>query len=435
MKIKKPAKITLLVLVMLLLSTLAFASDDINVEIADKSVDFSRLDNGLPMGKPYAENGRTYIPVRVISEDLGYEVSWLQETQTVVIEKEGKKVELKLGESTALVNGIRKPIDVRDGKVVDTKALSKNGRTYVPVRFIAEAMDEEVDYRNRGKDGRKTVYINSTNIPSESEPIVKWNLEIHFIDVDQGDAILIKQDGYNLLIDAGDNAYGQRVVDYLKDNNVGHLDYLIGTHPHADHIGGMDDVINAFSIGKIIMPKVCHTTKTFEDVIEAIKQKGLKITTPRVGDTYTLGESEFTILAPNSSDYENLNNYSIISRLAFGNNSFIFTGDAEEISESETLANGYTLKSDLLKVGHHGSNTSTSQEFLDAVSPKYAVIQVGKDNRYGHPTEDILSRLYRANIEVYRNDMDGDIVVKSDGDNITFSVMSPNLNNYQLMEN
>ena len=137
------------------------------------------------------------------------------------------------------------------------------------------------------------------------------NIEVHFIDVGQGDSVFIRQGDFSMLIDAGENVYGQVVVDYLREEGIEKLDYIIGTHPHSDHIGGLDDVINSFDIGKVIMPKVTHTTKTFEDVILAIKNKGLKITTPNVGDKYSLGDGEFIILGPSSNDYKNLNDYSI----------------------------------------------------------------------------------------------------------------------------
>ncbi len=203
-----------------------------------------------------------------------------------------------------------------------------------------------------------------------------------------------------MLIDAGDNQYEQTVVNYLKQNKVSKLDYVIGTHPHADHIGGLDAIINAFDIEKVIMPKVTHTSKTFEDVIVAIKNKGLKITTPHTGDTYTLGDAKFTIVAPNSSSYDNLNNYSVVLNLKHGSNSFLFTGDAENISENEILNKNYDIKADVLKVGHHGSNSSTSTEFLKAVNPKYAVIQVGENNKYGHPHAEVIDRLQQHNIEI-----------------------------------
>ncbi len=273
----------------------------------------------------------------------------------------------------------------------------------------------ESNDNNEIKEKDKDEDIEDNNIK------VNGNLEVHYIDVDQGDAILIKQDDSNMLIDAGDNAYGDRVVNYLKSNNVTHLDYVVGTHPHADHIGGMDDVINTFDIGKVIMPQINHNTKTFEDVITAIKNKGLKITTPKVGDTYEIGDASFIILAPNSDSYSNLNDYSVITKLMYGNNSFMFTGDAEVESERETVNNNQGLKSDVLKVGHHGSDTSTTPEFLNAVDPKYSVIQSGTGNKYGHPVQSTLTKLQNKNIEIYRNDLSGDIIATSDGNAIIFN--------------
>ncbi len=243
-------------------------------------------------------------------------------------------------------------------------------------------------------------------------------LEVHYIDVGQGDSILIKKGQKAMLIDAGDNGYGTLVVNYLKNQGVKRLDYVIGTHPHSDHIGGLDDVINSFDIGKVIMPNVLHTTKTFEDVLLAIKNKNLTITTPKVGDKYDLGGAQFTILGPNSLKYSNLNNYSVALRLVNGANSFMFTGDAEALAENEIVASGLNLKSDLLKVGHHGSNTSTSDVFLNKVNPKFAVIPVGTGNRYDHPDRSVIDKLTAKGIKIYRNDINGTIIATSDGETL-----------------
>jgi Metallo-beta-lactamase superfamily. len=245
-------------------------------------------------------------------------------------------------------------------------------------------------------------------------------LKVHYIDVGQGDSILIEVGNASMLIDAGNNGDGNRIVSYIKDQGINKLDYLILTHPHADHIGGATDVIKALDIDKIIMPKVNHTSKTYENLLLTIKDKDLKITVPNTGDDYSLGGSSFKILAPNSSNYERMNDYSIVCKLTFGNTSFLFSGDAETISENEMLSKGFDLKADVLKIGHHGSNTSTSSQFLKAVSPKYAVISVGKDNSYGHPAEEILSKLAEANVIIYRTDEVGTIIATSDGNTISF---------------
>lgn len=247
------------------------------------------------------------------------------------------------------------------------------------------------------------------------------DLKVHYIDVGQGDSILIQQDDHNMLIDAGTNSSEKVVVDYLKSHGVTKLDYVIGTHPHEDHIGGLDAVINNFEIGQVFMPKVTATTQTFKSVITAINNKELKITTPKVGDSYGLGNARWQIIAPVSASYDNLNNYSIVTKLKFGNNSFIFTGDAESLSEGEILKKQLDISSDVLKVGHHGSRTSTTQNFLNKVNPKYAVISVGKGNSYKHPNQEILNRLKSKNVKVYRTDENGTVVATSDGTSIRFN--------------
>ncbi len=247
------------------------------------------------------------------------------------------------------------------------------------------------------------------------------NLEVHFIDVGQADAIFIKKGNQAMMVDAGNNGDGEMIVDYIKKQGIDSLKYVIGTHPHADHIGGLDDVIDSFEIEKIIMPDVIATTQTFEDVIDSISKKGLSITKPNVGDKYDLNGALVTVLAPNGQGYYSMNDYSIVVRLEYGENSFLLTGDAEETSEIEMVdKNADILSVDLLKLGHHGSITSTSKEFLDAVDPEYAVITVGRENRYGHPDDEVLARLASKDIQIYRTDLDGNIIAISDGNKIRF---------------
>jgi len=249
-----------------------------------------------------------------------------------------------------------------------------------------------------------------TTTPSDqtSSAISSELLMVSILDVGQADCIVIHQSDHAMIIDAGNNADSTFVVNQLKNMGIDRLDVVIGTHPHEDHIGGLDAVINSFEIGTIYMPKVSNNTKTFEDVLTAIQNKGLSVTTPVPGTTFTLGdEVQCLILAPNSASYEDLNNYSIVLKLTYNGKSFIFTGDAEIDSEEEILAKGYDLKADVLKVGHHGSTSSTSDEFLAAVSPEYAVICVGVDNTYGHPHQETLDKLNAAGIKIYRTDLSG----------------------------
>jgi len=269
----------------------------------------------------------------------------------------------------------------------------------------------------------KVTYKQKENTQAVSNEIKDsdGNLKVHYINVGQADSILIQQGSTAMLIDAGNNEDSEIVKSYIANQGITKLDYVIGTHPHEDHLGGLDYVINSFQIGKIYLPKASSTTKTFEDVVNAIKNKGMKATNPTPGESFKLGQATCTVLAPNGSGYKDANNNSIVIKVTFGSNSFLFTGDAEEVSEKEMLAKGYDLKADVLKIGHHGSYSSTSQEFLNKVSPKYAVVSVGVDNSYGHPNKESMDRLKAKDIPTYRTDQSGTIIATSDGKDITFN--------------
>lgn len=246
-------------------------------------------------------------------------------------------------------------------------------------------------------------------------------LAVHFIDVGQADSILIKTADRAMLIDAGDGADAAAIRQYLQNQRVSRLDYLILTHPHADHIGSAASIIRSMEIGKILMPEVTHTTQAFEDVLVAVRDRAMKITSPTVGIEYELGDGRFTILAPNDSGYEDLNNYSIVLRLTHGQTSFLFMGDAQNASESQMLSNGLLVDSDVIKIGHHGSSSSTTAALLSKVTPSAAVVLCGKGNSYGHPAADTMARLEAGNVYVYRTDESGSIVAISDGKDIRFS--------------
>lgn len=251
---------------------------------------------------------------------------------------------------------------------------------------------------------------------------VDGNLIVDFIDVGQGDSILIRQGDHAMLIDGGTSECKDDLLNFLKSENIQKFDYIVGTHPHEDHIGSLDDVINAYDFDTILFPKVTTTTKTFENLVNAVKNKNKKFTTPVSGNEYTLGDAKFKILAPSSDSYQSLNNYSIVIKLTYGENTFMFTGDAETLSETEMLNSFDDLTADVLKIGHHGSTTSTSKKFLNAVNPKYAVISVGKDNTYNHPTKTTMNKLEELKIPVYRTDEEGTIECVSNGKDITFNV-------------
>ncbi|MDR3540915.1 MAG: ComEC/Rec2 family competence protein [Desulfosporosinus sp.] len=251
-------------------------------------------------------------------------------------------------------------------------------------------------------------------------------LRISYIDVGQGDSILIQiPNGKNVLIDAGNNGDANTITSYLKKQSVSKLDIVIATHPHEDHIGSMNTVINTFDIGQVIMPKKDSTTQTYKALITAIQNKGLKITEAKAGLKLDLGpEVNALLIAPNSVSYEDVNNYSAVLKLSYGTNTFLFEGDAQEQSENEMINAGFNLKADVLKVGHHGSNTSSSSAFLAKVQPKFAVISVGKGNSYGHPAKVTIDHLTNIGAKVFRTDISGTIVAESDGTNITINAIA-----------
>ena len=260
----------------------------------------------------------------------------------------------------------------------------------------------------------------SNNITAESMATstsseVTGNLTVDFIDVGQADSILITNNNESMLIDAGNNEDGEDVVKYLENKGIKKLNYVVGTHPHEDHIGGLDDVINSdIQIENILMPKITTTTKTFEDVLDAIENKGLTVEAPSKGYEFKIGEANCKVMTDSIIDKDNLNLSSIVIRLTFGNNSFLFMGDSEEENE-KTIS---WPKTDVLKVGHHGSNTSSSEKFLNEVSPKYAVIMAGEGNSYGLPKDEIVKRIESLGTTIYRTDKNGTIEMISDGNEI-----------------
>lgn len=243
---------------------------------------------------------------------------------------------------------------------------------------------------------------------------------IHFIDVGQADSALVTCDGHSMLIDGGNADDSNLVYSVLQRETDGHLDYVVGTHAHEDHIGGLSGAFEADTADVTFCPVTEYDSKAFRNFKTRADERGGGITIPAVGDTFTLGEASITVVAVNSVP-EDTNNTSIVIRIVYGDTFFLFTGDAEQETEEKILESGQNIESTVLKVGHHGSSTSTSQAFLDAVSPTYAVISCGKDNSYGHPHSETLAKLASAGVEVLRTDELGDIYCTSDGSEVTFS--------------
>ena len=256
-----------------------------------------------------------------------------------------------------------------------------------------------------------------SKVPKDSE------LMISYMDVGQGDAAYIKVNGNDILIDAGPRSNSKELLEQLKAKNIDDFELVIATHPHEDHIGGMVDVFKEYEVKAFYSPKITHTTKTYENLVKAVKDEGLKTKELKSGMVIDLGEgAKFEVFTPQKSEYEELNDYSPIMKLSFGYTSYLFTGDAEKLAEEEALAKYKTsLDSDVIKFGHHGSSSSSSNAFIEAISPKYGIISCAKDNKYGHPHRETLDIIKKYNIKTFRTDTDGEIILTSDGKSINFN--------------
>ena len=261
--------------------------------------------------------------------------------------------------------------------------------------------------QNNNQNQNQNNYINTNNDL----------LKIHYLDVGQGDSIFIElPNNETMLIDAAESNQSENIINYIKNLNYQKIDYVIGTHPHTDHIGGLKDIINTFEIGKIYMPKAVSTTKTYESLLMAIKDKNLKINTAKAGisiiDTNTL---KINILAPNNDTYTELNNYSVVTKITYGTTKFLFMGDAEKLSENEIKED---VSADVIKIGHHGSSTSSGLNFIKKVNAKYGIISVGLNNKYNLPKEETITNWENSGTKIYLTSTNGTITATSDGTNI-----------------
>lgn len=253
----------------------------------------------------------------------------------------------------------------------------------------------------------------SKNSGSTSSVYIPDQLNVHFIDVGQGDATLLKGPDFTILVDAGSHDQDD-VLPYLKSQKINEIDLLIGTHPHADHIGQFPQVLEYYQVHEVWLSGDLHTTQTFERALDAIEKTDAKYKEPRANETYSFGSAQVQIIHPKNVTGE-LNNGSIVFKLHYHEMIFLFTGDAEFEAEHEILERGHDLKSHILKIGHHGSNTSTSELFLKQIDPKVAIYSAAKGNSYGHPHQKVIERLLIAGVDIYGTDIDGTIVLTTDG--------------------
>lgn len=270
-----------------------------------------------------------------------------------------------------------------------------------------------------------SIEINSTKdeyqVKRLDEPDITGELEIHYLDVGQGDCTLLICDGQTMLIDTGLDEQGTKIQNYLQKRGINRLDYLVLTHPDIDHIGSADVIMTKFDIGTIFMTEYDKETKTYKKLMKLIEDRQIHYLSPAVANVYSLGEATFQILSP-IRDYEESNNASIVLLLTHGDNSFLFTGDAEKEAEADMLESGLNLAADVYHAGHHGSKTASSEAFLDAVMPKYAIISCGENNQYGLPDAQVLNSLREREVKVFRTDEQGTIIASSDGKKITFNM-------------
>ena len=267
--------------------------------------------------------------------------------------------------------------------------------------------------------------------PSPTLP-TSGELKVYIIDVGQGESILISTEERSMLIDAGENDKGDEVLDFIHDLGLEQLDYVLATHPDSDHIGGMDTVLENIDVTEGVffgeMPdKLIPTTKTYEDVLDVIEEKDIPLFTALAGDTIDLGSGAvLTVLGPvDPQAADNKNDTSVVTRLDFGESSFLFNGDQEEDMEQQLLQSGADLDCDMMTMGHHGSSTSSSQQYLDAVTPEYASISCGRGNQYGHPHDETIEKLEAMGVEYYRTDVNGNITFTSDGEDISVRTEKP----------
>ena len=396
--------VVLLVILMTLTLCSTATANDISVKLNGSQLSFD-----VP---PAVDNGRTLVPLRAIFEAMGADVKWDGNTQTVTATKDSTIVVLTIGNKTAYKNNSPVVLD-GPGKII-------NQRTLVPLRFVGEAFGADVVWEG----STRTITITSGGSPPSSDPPAKNQLKAHFIDVGQGDAILVQfPNGKVMLVDGGPRTAGEKIVSYLKKAGITSIDIVVATHPHEDHISGLLSVLNAFPVGKVYDSGYPHTTKTYEDFLILIDQKDIDFEIAHAFNAINIDPSvNITILHPGTT-MASINNNSVVLKLQHNKVGLLLTGDAEAEAEKHFMerTDSATLKSTVLKVGHHGSRTSTTDTFLSKVDPSKAIIMLGAGNTYGHPHPETITKLTNAGIEIYRTDLHGDIVVTSDGQGVKFT--------------
>ena len=388
----------------LLAGTLTFPvsaqAADYTIYVEDQKVSYTQSS-----GQPFLDNQeRTQVPLRLTMETFGCAVSWNEPTKTAILKMDGKTVRVPVGKSYIEIDGVK--------KTTDTQAIVIDGRTYLPIRPVLEAFGATVTW-----DSTKNAVVVTKD--GKTTELAAGSLGVHFIDVGQADAILIDNGAFEVLIDGGNNKDGMAVVAYLKDYVDGDLDLLIGTHPDADHIGGLDDVLGAYDVRKVIDSGSAKETKTYTDYWTAVTSEPNCTVMEDSDMTLDLGSGVTLTLIETGDGYKDANDNSVVAQLSYGEVSVLLTGDMEKAAEAAALER--FGKVTVLKAGHHGSSTSSSQAFLDRVQPQYVIISAGKNNSYKHPHKEVLERFFAANATVYGTFRSGTIVMTTDGKTVSFN--------------
>lgn len=372
----------------LALITPTFVSAKINVTVDTVPVQFDV--------EPQIKNNRTMVPMRAIFDALGAEVYWDDTSKTVTATKNSLTVKTTIGSKEILING--------DKKQIDTAPIIENSRTLVPVRFISESLGCRVLW----DDFKKTVSVISDEL-----------LQVHFIDVGQADSILLIKGDDAALIDGGNRADDETIYSYINNQGVSSLDYIFLTHGHEDHVGGLPYILENVKTD-IVISDNDYDSKIFKRFIETANIKSVPIYAPSTDTEFFLDDCIISVLAPIRYDYKDYNDSSTVLRLTYKNTSFLFMGDAGFEVEEDILNAGFNVNSDVLKVGHHGSKTASSKEFLNAVTPEIAIISCGTGNSYGHPHQETLNTLKELSVPYYRTDELGSIIISSNGNTLLY---------------
>lgn len=391
-------KIGLLLIAALLISVPNCTNADGSTKV---EINGTRVAYTKEAGTPFVDdNRRTQVPFRQTMETYGCMVSWDGTEQMAIAQKDGITVEVPIGQ----------PYIYRNGEKVenDTAALIQDGRTYLPIRVVLESFGAKVQWNGE---------TNTVIVTSGRQGIGNDEIEIHFLDVGQGDAALINDGEFEILIDAGVSAEGTKVVQYLSDYVDGDLDVVVATHEDADHIGGLPAVFDAYTVEEVVDNGRTSTTKTYQTYYNKVQAEGADYAVDTAAQTITLPSGATLEFLPITAVYDNANDNSVVTMLTYGDVEVLFTGD---LSADVADANSSLFSDvDVLKAGHHGSRTSVNSQFLQTTKPEYVIISAGLDNSYGHPHEEALSA-YLDIADVYGTFRSGDIVMTTDGQQISF---------------